>query len=139
MAYGLYFQPSGFTPDEYHKAIRQLDQAGAGFGSVPGRTFHCAMEVGGLIQEFDVWESMEQFQKFGETLMSHPEQAGRRSRRATDISHPQGRERLERDTDLPVASSTVPPAGYFRTEFAVARPSRDCARWLRPVPGRWSA
>jgi hypothetical protein len=69
MAHGLYFQPSGFTPDKYDEAIRQLDQAGAGFGSVPGRTFHCAMEVGGLIQVFDVWESMEQFQKFGETLI----------------------------------------------------------------------
>lgn len=69
MAHGLYFQPSGFTPDKYDEAIRQLDQAGAGFGSVPGRTFHCAMEVDGFIQVFDVWESMEQFQKFGETLI----------------------------------------------------------------------
>jgi hypothetical protein len=69
MALGLYFQPSGFTPDKYDEAIRQLEQAGAGFGSAPGRMFHCAMEVGGLIQVFDVWESMEQFQKFGETLV----------------------------------------------------------------------
>jgi hypothetical protein len=69
MALGLYFQPSGFTPDRYDEANRQLEQAGAGFGSVPGRTFHCAMEAGGTIQVFDVWESMEQFQKFGETLL----------------------------------------------------------------------
>jgi hypothetical protein len=27
------------------------------------------MESGGAIQVFDVWESMEQFQKFGETLL----------------------------------------------------------------------
>ena len=27
------------------------------------------MEAGGTIQVFDVWESMEQFQKFGETLV----------------------------------------------------------------------
>ena len=69
MAFGLYFQPHGFTPDVYDEAIRQLEQAGAGIGSVPGRTFHCAMEAGGNIQVFDVWESMEQFQKFGETLV----------------------------------------------------------------------
>ena len=69
MAFGLYFQPTGFTPAVYDEAIKQLEQAGAGFGSVPGRTFHCAMEVNGAIQVFDVWESMEQFQKFGETLV----------------------------------------------------------------------
>jgi hypothetical protein len=69
MAVGLYFQPAGFTPALYDEAIKQLDQAGAGFGSVPGRTFHCAMEVDGAIHVFDVWESMEQFQKFGETLV----------------------------------------------------------------------
>jgi hypothetical protein len=69
MAFGLYFQPSEFTRDRYDEAIRQLEQAGAGFGSVPGRTFHCAMEVDGKIQVFDIWESMEQFQAFGETLL----------------------------------------------------------------------
>jgi hypothetical protein len=47
MALGLYFQPSGFTPDLYDEAIKQLEQAGAGFGKVPGRIFHCAMEAGG--------------------------------------------------------------------------------------------
>ena len=65
MAYGLYFQPTGFSPDVYEEAVKQLDAAGAGFGSVPGRTFHCAMEVDGSIVVFDVWESMEQFEKFG--------------------------------------------------------------------------
>ena len=30
MALGLYFQPSGFTPDLYDEAIKQLEQAGAG-------------------------------------------------------------------------------------------------------------
>jgi hypothetical protein len=69
MAVSLYFRPTGFTPAKYDDAIKQLDQAGAGFGSVPGRTFHSALEVEGLIHVFDVWESMEQFQKFGETLV----------------------------------------------------------------------
>lgn len=69
MALGFYFQPSGFTPDVYDEAIRQLEQAGAGIGSVPGRISHCAMEAGGNIQIFDVWESMEQFEKFGQTML----------------------------------------------------------------------
>jgi hypothetical protein len=69
MPHALYFQPTGFTPDKYDAVVNHLNEAGAGFGSVPGRTFHCAMEVDGAIRVFDVWESMEQFEKFGETLL----------------------------------------------------------------------
>jgi len=50
--------------------VKQLEQAGAGLGKVPGRRFHCAMEADGAVSVVDVWDSMEQFQKFGETLVS---------------------------------------------------------------------
>ena len=66
---GLYFRPTGFTPAIYDEVIRHLEDAGAGIGNVPGRIFHCALEADGAIHVFDVWESMEQFQKFGETLL----------------------------------------------------------------------
>jgi len=69
MPIALHFQPTGFSVADYDEAIRRLDEAGAGFGNVPGRTFHCAMEVDGQIEVFDVWESQEQFEKFGETLV----------------------------------------------------------------------
>ena len=69
MAFGMYFQPTGFTPAAYDSLIKQLEEAGAGFGKVPGRLFHCAMEVDGAVSVFYVWDSMEQFQKFGETLV----------------------------------------------------------------------
>jgi hypothetical protein len=69
MAFGMYFRPTGFTPAVYDDVIKQLEQAGAGIGKVPGRRFHCAMEVEGAVSVFDVWDSMEQFQKFGETLV----------------------------------------------------------------------
>ena len=69
MAFGLYFQPTGFTPAKYDQALKALEEAGAGIGSVPGRTFHCALEVDGAIHVFDIWESMEQFEKFGESLL----------------------------------------------------------------------
>jgi hypothetical protein len=69
MALGLYFQPSGFSTAVYDEVVSQLEQAGAGIGQVPGRTFHCAMEVDGQVTVFDVWESKEQFEKFGETLI----------------------------------------------------------------------
>ena len=70
MAYGIYFDLQGFPASAYDEAIEQLAAAGAGWGEVPGRTFHCAMKTDdGQMKVFDVWESMEDFGKFGETLM----------------------------------------------------------------------
>lgn len=76
MAIGLFFQPSGFTPAIYEATIKELEDRGAGFGSVPGRTFHFAMEVNGSIRVFDVWESMEQFEVFAETVAPIMNNAG---------------------------------------------------------------
>jgi hypothetical protein len=67
MAQGMYFTPSGFTPDVYDEALKRLDAAGA--GSPPGRTYHVALESNGEIQVFDIWESQEQFEAFGATLV----------------------------------------------------------------------
>ena len=69
MAIGLYFRPAGFPRAVYDQVVKELDKAGVGFGKVPGRTFHCAMEVDGNIAVFDVWESEAQFKKFGDTLV----------------------------------------------------------------------
>jgi hypothetical protein len=67
MAFGLYFTPADFTKAKYDQAITRLEQAGA---SAPaGRSYHVAFEVDGLIQVFDVWDSMEQFEAFGATLV----------------------------------------------------------------------
>jgi hypothetical protein len=67
MALGLYFTPSGFTPERYDETLKQLEAAGA--GAPAGRLYHCAMEVDGVIQVFDVWESQESFEAFGGTLV----------------------------------------------------------------------
>jgi hypothetical protein len=67
MAIGFYFSPSSFTPARYDEVIKRLDAAGA--GAPPGRTYHFALEVDGLIQVFDVWESQESFEAFGATLV----------------------------------------------------------------------
>jgi len=67
MAIGMYFTPQGFTRDKYDEAIGKLADAGA--GSPAGRTFHVALESDGQIQVFDIWESEEAFQAFGETLL----------------------------------------------------------------------
>jgi hypothetical protein len=67
MALGFYFAPESFTPEQYDEAIRRLDAAGA--GSPPGRSYHCAFSGEGGINVFDVWDSQESFDKFGETLL----------------------------------------------------------------------
>jgi hypothetical protein len=67
MALGIYFMHGGFTPEKYDSAIKQLDSAGV--GSPKGRTLHVALESNGEIQVFDIWESQEDFDAFGPTLM----------------------------------------------------------------------
>ncbi|HVA09233.1 MAG TPA: hypothetical protein VNG12_21075 [Acidimicrobiales bacterium] len=67
MALGMYFTPSSFTPELYEATIKKLDEAGA--GAPAGRQYHVALESNGLIQVFDVWDSEESFQAFGETLL----------------------------------------------------------------------
>ena len=67
MALGFYFSPSGFTQEKYDSAISQLEAAGA--GAPAGRSYHVALESDGVIQVFDIWESQEAFEAFGETLI----------------------------------------------------------------------
>jgi hypothetical protein len=67
MALGLYFTPSSFSPAQYDDALNKLEAAGA---SAPaGRRYHFALETNGQIQVFDVWDSQESFEAFGETLV----------------------------------------------------------------------
>jgi hypothetical protein len=67
MALGMYFGEASFTPAQYDEAIKALEAAGA--GAPEGRIIHVALESGGNIQVFDIWESQEQFDAFGETLL----------------------------------------------------------------------
>jgi len=67
MALGFYFTPSSFTPAQYDDALSRLEAAGA--GAPAGRLYHVAMETDGQIQVFDVWDSQESFEAFGETLV----------------------------------------------------------------------
>jgi hypothetical protein len=68
MALGMYFQPESFSKERYDEVLQRLEQAGA--GSPPGRKYHFSFtgQAGG-IEVFDVWDSMESFEKFGETLV----------------------------------------------------------------------
>jgi hypothetical protein len=74
MALGIYFAHEAFTPEKYKSAIERLGAAGA--GAPKGRTLHVALEADGAIQVFDIWESQEDFDAFGPTLMSILEELG---------------------------------------------------------------
>jgi hypothetical protein len=75
MALGYYFNPpSGMTTEQYDETIRRLEQAGA--GSPPGRTYHACFGQPDHLMVFDVWESEEQFNRFGETLMPILQEVG---------------------------------------------------------------
>lgn len=67
MALGFYFENKNFSPERYDETIRQLKAAGA--GAPKGRSRHVALEKGGDIIVFDIWESQEDFEAFGPTLM----------------------------------------------------------------------
>jgi len=67
MALGIYFVHENFTPEKYASALSQLE--GAGAGAPKGRSYHVALESDGTIQVFDIWDSMEDFEAFGSTLV----------------------------------------------------------------------
>ena len=67
MTLGIYFPVEGMSADTYDEVIRRLDDAGA--GAPAGRMYHFAFEVHGGIHVFDVFDSQESFEAFGQTLM----------------------------------------------------------------------
>lgn len=67
MSIALTFAPSGMTAARYDECIKKLDAAGA--GSPKGRSYHVCYGDPSGVHVTDVWDSMEDFAAFGETLM----------------------------------------------------------------------
>ena len=67
MALGFYITGKGFTQEKYDTTLGQLEEAGA--GAPDGRISHVALETGGEIRVFDIWESQAAFEAFGATLL----------------------------------------------------------------------
>jgi hypothetical protein len=74
MALGIYFSPASMSAAQYDDVIKRLDAAGA--GKPAGRLYHACFGSGDKLQVFDVWESQQAFDKFGETLMPILQQVG---------------------------------------------------------------
>ena len=67
MAFVVKFKPEGFTAAKYQETIKKLEAAGA--GAPKGRTFHVSYGDANGVDITDVWDSMEDFQAFGQTLI----------------------------------------------------------------------
>ena len=67
MAIGIYFAVQGMSADKYDDVIKQLEDAGQ--GAPKGRSYHAAFEGENGLQVFDVWDSQEDFDAFGQTLI----------------------------------------------------------------------
>ena len=74
MALGIYFPLEDMSKEQYEQTHAKLEEAGA--GSPKGRSFHCGFSTDGKIQVFDVWESQEDFDAFGEVLIPILQEAG---------------------------------------------------------------
>jgi hypothetical protein len=74
MAIGVYYSPQTMSEDRYMEVHRRLEQAG--YGTPAGRTYHCGMQVGPNIHVFDVWDSQESLDTFGEVLVPILQEVG---------------------------------------------------------------
>ena len=74
MAISVYINPVSVTAAQYDEIVRRLDAAGA--GKPAGRLYHACFGSGDKLQVFDIWESQQAFDKFGETLMPIVQEIG---------------------------------------------------------------
>jgi len=67
MSFVLTFKPTGFSAAIYDTVLKELDAAGA--GAPKGRSHHVCYGDTKALHVTDVWENMEDFQAFGQTLV----------------------------------------------------------------------
>jgi hypothetical protein len=69
MAIAVYFHAKGMTLDQFNESHRLLSAAGPAAAAPPGRLHHSCFGEDGDLMVYQVWDSAESFQAFGETLM----------------------------------------------------------------------
>ena len=67
MAIVMRFKPQGMTAAKYDEVIRRLEAAGA--GAPAGRLYHVFFGNKEELRVSEIWDSMENFEEFGKTLM----------------------------------------------------------------------
>ncbi len=74
MAIAVLFEMPGATQEQYDEVVQKLEDAGEGMP--PGRVYHVSGPTENGWRVVDVWESQEQFERFGQTLMPFLEEVG---------------------------------------------------------------
>lgn len=74
MALGIYFNPPSLNAAQYDDVIGRLEAAGA--GQPAGRRYHACFGSGDKLQVFEIWDSQQTFDTFGNTLMPILEEVG---------------------------------------------------------------
>jgi hypothetical protein len=74
MAIAVYFHPKAMTLAKFEEAGTRLAEAGA--AEPAGRIHHSCIGEDGDLMVYDIWESPEAFEAFGQTLMPILDQVG---------------------------------------------------------------
>lgn len=67
MAIAVYFHPESINASQYDRVMEKLEAAGA--AKPAGRLHHSCFGPADQLMVYDVWESQESFDAFGQTLM----------------------------------------------------------------------
>ena len=67
MSIAVYFHPESMSDVQYDEIMKKLDKAGQ--AAPNGRTHHSAFGPADHLMVYDVWDSQESFDTFGQTLM----------------------------------------------------------------------
>ncbi len=74
MSIAVYFHPAAMSATQYDEVLRQLEAAGA--AAPEGRLHHSSFGPDESLMVYDIWESQESFDAFGQTLMPILQKAG---------------------------------------------------------------
>ena len=74
MPFVVRFTPAGMPTTKYDEIIRRLEAAGA--GAPKGRLYHVAFGDPNALRVSDVWDTHENFEAFGATLMPILQEVG---------------------------------------------------------------
>jgi hypothetical protein len=67
MAIAVYFHPEAMSAGQYDEVMQKLEAAGQ--GKPKGRSHHSTFGSEASLMVYDVWDSQEDFDAFGQTLM----------------------------------------------------------------------
>ena len=137
MSVGLYFRPAGFTPGLYDNVIKQLNQAGAGFGSVPGLYVPLRYGGGRVYPRLRCVGINGTVPEVRGNIASHHEEAGRGSRPTSGHDGPHRAKRLGAEGIISLWMERLCPVrSLSQTRFSPSRYSATstierhcCRRW----------